>query len=188
MNNKSEFASRLVKRVLEEIAPDVYNACLVLVQPLITDFKLVPKVIAEIEHIEGSTNHDNIHFVIGVLDRLYIPAQLISKGLVRKPIGLRDAYAEAFGYDNPENINAWVDIMAAYYKNPRFAERVDEVAFKVADVLKTNGELMEKYPEIDPFPQPFEKVTLDGGLIKMVKNRAMAMHQHIEGVESSLLF
>ena len=189
MNNTVEYAAtRLKDRMLQEIAPDLYNACQVIVNPLLNDLTLVPRIISEIQRLEGDITCENIHFALAVLDRLYVPAQLLCKGMIKKPAGVRDAYGVALGYHNPENINRWADIAFSHYKNPRFANRVDQIAFKVYDILKTNGEITEKYREIAPSPQPFENFKNDGFLVKMVKTRISGINEHISAVENALLF
>jgi len=179
---------RFMMAVLKECAPAVYEACELLSQPLITDWDLIPKVHELIQQKEGKTTLENIHVVMAILDRLFVPIQLITNKLVKKPVGLRDEYSKLLGYDNPENISMWVELMRPHYKNPRFAERIDTIAFEVYDHLINTGELQTKIPVCAPPAQPFENIKTDGFLAKMVKNRVSGLIKHIEGAESSLLF
>ncbi len=188
--NKSSVSDKdkLILAVIKECMPDLYETCAVISEPLLTDIKLVPIVREQIEISEGVTTYENIHIAIAVLDRLFIPTQLISNTVIRKPNGLRTAYCKLFNYEKPENINAWVSIMRPHYKNPRFAERIDDIAFRVYEFLKTNGHIMEDNQLKAPSPHPFEKLKKDGFLAKMIENRASGIKTHLDGVENALLF
>ena len=190
MTNKvNEFGKhRLMMAVLKECAPEVFEACELLSQPLITDWELLPIIHEQIQKLEGVTTSENIHVFMAVLDRLFVPVQLIGNQVIKKPIGLRDAYSNVFGFNNPEMVNHYMDAMRPHYKNPRFAERIDAIAFKVYSNLKITGIIQANNAEIAPSAHPFENFQTDGPLAKIVKNRVSGLIRHIEGAESSLLF
>lgn len=178
---------RFMMAVFKECAPQVFEACELLSQPLITNWALLPNVYHIIQQIEGATTCENIHVVIATLDRLFVPVQLIGNQVIKKPVGLRDAYSNLLGFNNPEMVNHYMGAMRPHYKNPRFAERIDTISFEVYDHLKRNGDIMENYPVFAPCAHPFENIKTDGFFSKMVKNRVSGLRAHIEGAENALL-
>jgi hypothetical protein len=182
-NNQLKMANdRLAIALLKETNPELFKNCRIAVTPLVTDFDLLPFILEEIEKSEGKTTTENIHFVVAVFDRMYIPVQLISKRLVKKPIGLRDAYANVLGYDNPENVNSWVDIMRAYYKGHRFAEKVDTVSFTIYATFLSKGWTEKVF---------WERGTIsskDSKLDCVVKQMADGYNNNIAGIEAALLY
>jgi hypothetical protein len=186
-NSAAKAKQVLINSVFQELNPDLFKACEILTQPLVENISLVPCIYSKIREAIGEFDYEQMPFIVAVLYRLYVPIQLFSKN-TKKPIGLRDAFASALGYDNPENINGWGDILLAYYKGQKFAERVDELAFAIYHDLKTNGELMGNNPEIAPLPQPFEKAEKGGFMTKMLIRILEGQNKHINGAENALLF
>jgi hypothetical protein len=179
---------RLIAQVLKELNPSLFEACQQAITPILTDFNLVPLICSRIASAEGETTCENIHFVIAVLDRFYVPAQMIAKDLIKKPVGLRDAYSDALGYVNPENINCWADIMRAHYKNPRFAEKVDKYAYSIYVNLKEEGYILEHtYSDFADINLSID-LKDKGKHIKAVYELIDRKSRYVSGADASLLY
>lgn len=181
-------AKKLIGEMLADLSPEIFNYCQAAVLPLTTDLSLIPDIVKQVAFLEGEINTENICFAIAVLDRFYWPVQLIYPKLMKKPVGLRDKYAEVFGYDHPENISIWGDILIAYFKNHRYANRVHEVSSQIYQNLKTNGKITAEYPEIAPTAQPFENIKKDGKIVNSVISFIKMQNSAFSGVENALLF
>lgn len=132
--------SRLIAHALKNINPELYELCMAVPKPILTNYKHIEFVLYEFEHQFGKLVPENKTIFIGCVYRLYNPTHLY--GMFNKaPIGLRDEIARVMQYHNPENINAFLNNVPAYYKNHRTAKLINDFADNVYTILKECDEL-----------------------------------------------
>jgi len=111
---------------LKEIDPESYEELEKLVNPPIIDLDLLPKVISDITNIVA-VNPENSPFILAVVYYLYAPHKLHFKtGRCRN--GIRQIICTALKWNDRPVVNYYLDIMFIYYKNPRWAAKVKEMA------------------------------------------------------------
>ena len=132
--------ARLIAQSLKALNPELYENCVQVVQPLLLNFKHVHFVLNEFENEYGEVDMIQKPLFIACVYRLYNPSHLI--GMFNKlQKGLRDVIADALGYVNPENVNAFGKTAPAYYKNVRTRKRINDFCDRVYNNLKDLGEL-----------------------------------------------
>ncbi|GGG93404.1 hypothetical protein [Pedobacter zeae] len=130
----------LIAYALKSINPELFDLCMSVPIPLLINYKHIEFVAYEFERDFGPINMINKPIFVACLMRLYNPTHLY--GMFNKaPTGLRDAIGLVLGYSNPENINYFVSMGPAHYKNPRTAKSINDFADKVYHILKECDEL-----------------------------------------------
>lgn len=120
---------RITSRVVKLRYPEIYQDALSVIEyPRLTDWSLV-KPIYEDLFTASENPHEEMHYFIGVLFKVFAPLTLAAN--LKLPVGLRDVISEAMGYLNPEMVNYHSTILRPYLKNPRFAKRVEDEATRI---------------------------------------------------------
>lgn len=134
----------VVARALAQLNPNLYREYQDQVTPMLTNTRHIADMLQAIQsnHPELDQTDTRIFFTALVYDA-YCPASFLPKAAQRLPIGIRDEAARVLGYSNPENINSWRGIAAAYMKNPKFRLRVNAIkeTFKQFSVRKEDWQL-----------------------------------------------
>ena len=141
MNSTIKAQQGLIAQALKTINPDIYNLCLELPKPMLSDFKHIPFLHYEFEHHFEKITNVNKHIFLACVYRMYNATHLYGK-YNKLPIGLRTSIANVLGYVNPENVNAVAELVPAYYKNPRTAQVINDFADHAYNILAECGELL----------------------------------------------
>jgi len=117
--------------------PKIYEEAINIInQPCLKDITLIPKIYKTLWD-ESKVPKEERHYFFAVLINLYHP-QWFTTGCKLK-IGLRDVFAEAAGYANPEMVNDHTRRLDAYMKGKIFPKRVREETDRFLRTYCTNN-------------------------------------------------
>ena len=126
----------LIAEYLQEISPEMHKTCVEVVKPLLNDHNHVKEIFNYILVNQGYVFcTENAHFYLAVFYRIYSPIHLYTKKC-RLRNGLRERIRNVFNYNAVEMINYLADSVLPYYKNPRWATQINELAFDIVENIK----------------------------------------------------
>lgn len=135
-------AYRLMAEMLAEINPKAYNSCINVFIPPLTDLELLPFIYNQIGEFYEHTLETRVT-TLSIIYKLYAPEKLFLT-TQRTNAGIRTAISNAMGFNSYEMVNEYQTKLVAYYKGPRFKERVDNIATQILNKInkhKHNHEL-----------------------------------------------
>ncbi len=121
---------------LKEVNPEAYEECIRLLDAPLKDLRLMPAVLVEL-FTRYKPIPENSAFILAVVYYLYEPWGL-SYNVVRSVNGLRQILCDAFKWNDKPVVNYYKSIMRAYYKGPRWAAKVQQVADEVHQIITSN--------------------------------------------------
>ncbi|MGN7203929.1 hypothetical protein ACTHQF_06615 [Pedobacter sp. SAFR-022] len=126
--------NRLVHMKLQEVSPDVYEECIRIATPIISEPSLTPGIVRHLV-IRNNPKPETMPFVIAVTYYLIAPHKLISQS-IKLASGLRTLISDNLGFENPELVNHYSKFIIPMWKNPRFKDRVIAEAEAIIEFLK----------------------------------------------------
>jgi len=123
---------------LREIEPDIFEECENMVNAPISNIDLLPISMSEIL-LELEPTPDNSPLILAIVYYLYAPFKLTYQN-IRCDNGIRGAVCRAMNWKDTPLVNYYGSILVSYYKNPRWAAKVKEMAEKIKKATLGYGE------------------------------------------------
>jgi len=138
ITKKAKFISLVTAR-LKELHPDAFEECISLCQPKINDMEMIPIVISEVLAVYP-WKLENYKTILATVYWIFAPWKILQHDN-KLPTGMRDLICSGLKCTHPETVSMESMHLAVYWKNPRFKEKVTELADKIYNDLDRAGYL-----------------------------------------------